>query len=136
MKLKLQILTSEKEVFNAQVDEVIVPTTAGVIGILPQHTPLVSQIAPGEIVIKNNDKSEVMAVFGGFIEVSKNNVAVLADYAARVEDIELAKAQEAKERAEKLMQEKLSQKDFIIAEAELQKALMQLRIANKYRKNR
>ncbi len=136
MKLKLQILTSEKEIFNDDVDEVVVPTTAGVIGILPQHVPLVSQIAPGEIVIKNNNDSIMMAVFGGFVEINSNNVAILADYAARVEDIELAKAEQAKERAEKLMQEKLSEKDFILAEAELQKALMQLRIANKYRKSR
>ncbi len=136
MKLKLQILTSEQEIFNEEVDEVVVPTTAGVIGVLPEHMPLVSQIAPGELVIKNNDKSEMIAVFGGFIEVSNNSVSILADYAARVEDIELAKAQQAKERADKLMQEKLSEKDFIIVESELQKALMQLRIANKYRKNR
>lgn len=133
MKLQLHILTPEKEVYNQEVDEVMIPTTDGVIGVLAEHTPLVSQIAPGELLIKTAGKTEPMAVFGGFVQVGKNTVSILADYASHVDDIELAVVEQAKERAEKLMQEKLSEQDYIAAEAELQKALMQLRIVRKYR---
>ena len=132
-QLQLHILTPEKDILKQEADEVIIPTTAGVIGVLPEHTPLVSQIAPGEILVKHAGKTSPLAVFGGFAEVSDDNVTILADYAAHVEDIELAKVEEAKERAEKLMKEKLSQVDMIHAEAELQKALMQLKVVRKYK---
>lgn len=131
--VKLHILTPEKEIYNEEADEVIIPTTAGVIGVLPNHAPLVAQIMPGELEIKHNGKNIPMAVYGGYIEINHNTVSILADYAARVEDIELAKVQEAKERAEKLMQERISEEDFAMAEAELQKALMQLRVVRKYK---
>lgn len=131
--VKLHILTPEKEIYNEEADEVIIPTTAGVIGVLPHHAPLVAQIMPGELEIKHNGKNIPMAVYGGYVEINHNTVSILADYAARVEDIELAKVQEAKERAEKLMQEKISEEDFAMAEAELQKALMQLRVVRKYK---
>lgn len=133
MKLQVHILTPEKEIFNDEADEVTLPTTEGVIGVLPKHTPLVAQIAPGEIIIQQNSKNSPLAVYGGFVDVTPDSVTILADYAARVEDIELAKVEEAKERAEKLMKEKISNEDLIIAEAELQKALMQLRVYHKHR---
>lgn len=133
MTLQVRILTPEKEIYKDEVDEVILPTTAGVIGVLPHHAPLVSQIAPGEILLKKKDQIIPLAVYGGYAEVNKLGVNILAQYAARVEDIELAKVQEAKERAEKLMKEKVSDEDFAMAEAELAKALMQLRVATKYK---
>ncbi len=135
MTLQLQILHPEKEIFNDNVEEVILPTTDGVIGVLPHHAPIVCQIAPGAVLIKKGGNTTPLAVYGGFVTVQNNMVSVLADYAARVEDLELAKVEEAKERAEKLMQEKLTNEEYILASAELQKAIMQIRVIRKYRHN-
>ncbi len=133
--MQLHIITPEKEVFNDSVDEVVLPTTDGVIGVLPHHTPVVSQIAPGEILMKKNGNTLPFAVYGGFVTVQNNVVSLLADYAEQVDNMQLAKAEEAKERAEKLMQEKLTNEDYILASAELQKAIMQIRVIRKYRHN-
>jgi len=135
MPLKLQIFTPEKEIYNEEVNEVVIPTIDGVIGVLPHHAPIVSQIAPGAVLIKKSGNTTPLAVYGGFVTVENNVVSLLADYAAHVEDIELAKAEEAKERAEKVMREKLSNEDYVIASAELQKAIMQIRLVRKYRHN-
>ena len=133
--MQLRILTPEKEIYNEEVNEVVIPTIDGVIGVLPHHASIVSQIAPGAVLIKKSDKTTPLAVYGGFVTVQNNVVSLLADYAARVEDIELAKVEEAKERAEKVMQEKLSNEDYVLASAELQKAIMQIRLIRKYQHN-
>lgn len=133
--MQLRILTPEKEIYNEDVTEVVIPTIDGVIGVLPHHAPIVSQIAPGAVLIKKSGNTTPLAVYGGFVTVQNNVVSLLADYAAHVEDIELAKAEEAKERAEKVMQEKLTDEDYTIASAELQKAIMQIRLVRKYRHN-
>ena len=133
--MQLHILTPEKAIFNDDVDEVILITTDGVIGVLPHHAPIVSQIAPGVMLIKKYGMTTPLAVYGGFVAVQNNMVSLLANYAARVEDLELANVEEAKERAEKLMQEKQTNEDYILASAELQKAIMQIRAIKKYRHN-
>ena len=75
-----------------------------------------------------------MAITGGFLEVNNNNVSILVDYAIKAEDVEIARAQEAQKRAEKLMQEKATEKDFKVAQAELIKAVLELRVANKIKR--
>lgn len=130
----LEIITPEKVVYRDEVDEAIFPTANGEIGILPNHIGLLTQIVPGEIIIKKSNKTQSIAITGGFLEVSKNHLSILADYAIKAEDIQVAKAEEAQKRAERLMKEKSTEKDFKIAQAELLKSLLQLKIAGKYRK--
>lgn len=134
MALQLEIVTPEKVVFKSEVDEVIAPTVNGQVGILPNHIGLLTKIIPGEVIIKKGSTQHLLAITGGFLEVSGNNVNILADYAVRAEDVEVARAQEAQKRAEKLMQEKKTEKDFKIAQAELIKSILELRVADKVKK--
>jgi F-type H+-transporting ATPase subunit epsilon len=133
MKLLLEIITPLKVIFKEEVDEVTLPTVNGEISILPNHVDLLTKIAPGEMVVKIGSKTDVLAITGGFLEISKNHVTILADYAVRAADIEVARAQQAQERAQKAMKEKTTDKDFIIAEGELRKAILEQKVARKHR---
>ncbi len=135
MTLHLEIITPEKTLYNDTVDEVIIPTQTGEIAVLPNHIPLVSQVSDGELIIKKNNSEQSLAISGGFVEITQNNVSILADYAIRSEDIELAKVEEAKKRAEKLMLEKTSERDFAEAQAVFQRAILELKIGSKRRRH-
>lgn len=134
MSLVLEIITPEKVVYKNEVDEVIAPTENGQIGILPGHVGLVSKVVPGELVARKGNSQELLAVTGGFLEIDKDKVTILADYAIRAQDIEVARAQEAQKRAEKLMEEKLTEEEFRVNEAEMIKAITELRVANKIKR--
>ena len=131
---QLQIITPEQKVFDDQVDEVTVPTLSGQISILPHHVNLLSQVVGGELFITKDNKRQPFAVTGGFLEVNNNTVIILADYAIHADNISLAKAQEAKERAEHLMKESATEKDIRIAEFELRKALLELEVGTKHKR--
>lgn len=133
MNLLLEIITPEKVLLKDEVDEVIVPTVTGEIAILPNHAQLLTKINPGELVIRKNGKSQSFAILGGFLEVLNNHISVLADYAIRAEDIEIAKVQEAQERAKQKMKQKDTEQNFRVAEAELRKSLLQLKVARKHK---
>lgn len=137
MNFNFEVISPEKVVYKEEVEEVILPTTVGQITILPNHISLFTQIVPGEIVIRKGGKEQYMAVTGGFLEVSSNNVSILADYAVRSEDIEVQKAIDAQKRAEKIIKEsgeKSSQKDFAIAQAEFLRSILELKVASRRRK--
>ena len=131
MKLVLEIITPLKVVLSEEVDEITIPTIEGEITILPNHVNLLTKIAAGEMVIRKSGRADLFAVTGGFLEVLNNHVNVLADYAIHVDDIEVAKVEEAKERAQKAMKEKTTEEDFRVANAELAKSLLQLKVARK-----
>jgi F-type H+-transporting ATPase subunit epsilon len=133
MKLFLKIITPVKTIFSEEIDELTVPTTTGEISILPGHIDILTKVTEGEMIIKRGGKSDNFAVTGGFLELVNNNINLLSDYVVRASDIEVAKAKEAKERAEKAMKEKQGSKEFIVAEAELRKALLELKVATKRR---
>ena len=135
MTLKLQIITPEKIVYQDVVDQITAPTKNGEITILPEHIGLLTQIVPGEIVVKKGQVSQALAITGGFMEVGKDSVSILADYAIRAEEIEVLKAQEAQKKAQKLMEEKVSEQDFAAAQSEMIKAITQLKVANKYKRH-
>ena len=127
---QLVILSPLGQIYNDSVDEVTLPTDKGDISILPHHTPLFSKLAEGIMTINKNGKKQVIALVGGFLEVGEK-VTVLSDYAIRAEDIQTAKALEAKKRAEDFIQNKQSTADLIMAEKELQKSLLELKVADK-----
>ena len=133
MKFHLSIITPNKVLLQDEVDEVIIPTTSGDVGILANHAPLLSQISSGELLIKKGDKQESMVINGGFLEMSQNNLSILADYAINTKDVDLEKTRKAKERAEKLMKEKISDVDYAELEKEFARALAELNVAKKYR---
>lgn len=131
--IHLEIVTPQKVVYKDEVDEVLVPTPKGQIGILPHHIPLVTEVISGELVIKKGNKEDFLAVAGGFLEVSPSKVTILADYAIHSDDIQVIKVEEAKQRAERLMKEKMSDEDLAQAQAELQRSLLELRVSRRRR---
>lgn len=134
MALHISIVTPEKAILETEADEIIIPTTEGEITVLPQHVPLLSQIAPGELILKKGNTTEHIAVMGGFLEISHDKITVLSDYAVHGNNISAIKAQEAKERAERKMKEKLTEEDFAVVQAEFQKAILELKVANKIKR--
>ena len=134
MTFSFEIVTPEKTVFKDDINELIVPTITGELTILPNHVSLMTQIDPGELTIKKDNKEYFLAVTGGFLQINNNIVSILADYAVRSEEIEIAKAQEAQIRAEKAMQEKASDRDFALAEAQFKRAILELKVAHRRKK--
>ncbi|MEX2013284.1 MAG: ATP synthase F1 subunit epsilon [Candidatus Levyibacteriota bacterium] len=131
MEILLEIITPEKVVYSDKVSEVLVPTDKGELGILPQHVGLFAKVVPGELTIKKGNSNQIVAITGGFLEVASNKVTILADHAIRAENIEVAKALEAKEKAEKLLKEKTTDQDMAMLEGQLRRAILELKIANK-----
>jgi F-type H+-transporting ATPase subunit epsilon len=132
MNLLLEIITPTKVVLKEEVDEVTAPAFDGEISILPNHVNLLTRLKHGELIIKKAGKSSAFAVMGGFLEVMDNKVSILADYAIKADDIEIAKAEQARERAKKLVEERKGKEDFAIAEGELRRSILELKVAKKY----
>ncbi len=128
--LRLQIITPEKTVFDDEVEQVSLPTTTGQITVLPHHVGLVTAIQPGELIYKKHQKEIRLAAGFGFAQIGKDTVKVLADLAAPEEEIEEKKIEEAKKAAEQALAQKhlLSEEEYAVAAANLQKALVQLKI--------
>lgn len=135
-KLNLEIVTPEKIVFSGKVDYLVAPGTEGIIGVLPKHIPFLSRLEPGELkVVREGQKTIYMALAGGFIHVEPpSKVTILADTAVRAETINEAKVLEAKKRAESLLSKKLSDIDFVKAEATLRKSLAELKVIRRRRR--
>lgn len=128
---QFKILSPVGQVFDDSVDEVTLPTEKGEISILPNHTALFSKLSEGIITIKKGGKKTVIAIVGGFLEVKKESTTVLSDFAIKAEDIQTARAMEAKKRAEDFIANKQSTADLIMAEKELQKSLLELKVADR-----
>lgn len=136
-QLQLKIITPERIVLDEAVDSVTLPTTEGEITILPDHIPLISTLASGDIVARVNGEDVPMAVSGGFVEVSNNDVKILADFAEHVSDLSEDAVAKARARAEELkrMKDDASVVDFEHYEAELERSLTRVKVADKW-KNR
>lgn len=134
MNLTLEIITPEKVVYKDEVAEVVVPTVNGEIAILPNHINLLTQINPGELIVKKGSVQQYLAITGGFLEVLDNKISILADYAVMAQDVEIARSQEAKKRAEKVMSEKATDNELRVAQAELIKAILELKVATKHKR--
>ncbi|GHO92442.1 ATP synthase epsilon chain [Reticulibacter mediterranei] len=117
--LHVEVVTAERELYNGEADMVSAPGAEGRLGILPRHAALLTFLTPGELRITLRDAEEPLFVSGGFLEVLNNNVTVLADTAEHAEEIDQARAEEARRRA----QERLTQAQSDVERAELQGAL-------------
>ena len=137
-KLQLSIVTAERTLLAEEdVDIVSAPGTLGRLGILPEHTPLLTTLEPGDLYFRRGQDEFHFACSGGFLQVAENNVIVLADTAERADEIDETRAEEARRRAEGLLRErdKLSQSELIRAEISLRKAITRLKVA-RYRRLR
>jgi F-type H+-transporting ATPase subunit epsilon len=128
-KLILEVITPEKLALRETVDEVVVPGLGGELGILPDHAPLISQLQTGVLSFRRGNDRRQMHVSGGFVEVLPDKVSVLADVAERAEEIDLARAQRARERAESLINSRGETADFQGAELKLKRALVRIQLA-------
>ena len=123
MPLKLDIVTATKTVLSEDVDMVIAPGAAGELGILPRHEPLLTTLKPGELRVQQNGQWDTLAVAGGFMQVDQRGVSILADAAERGEEIDEARAEAARGRAESELQSAQSAGDTQ-AQAQAQLALL------------
>lgn len=115
--IKFEIVTPEKTVLKEPITQITVPTRDGEITVLPKHVPLVSILKPGVIEARKEDgSSEIMAISGGFIEVLRDKVVILADAAERAEEIDIDRAEEARARAEKTKEEIIHKDDVRFAD--------------------
>lgn len=129
MPFRLEVVTAERVVLSDEVDQVIVPGAAGRMGVLARHEPLLTSLVPGEMdIIKNGQRTE-FAVSGGFMEVLPDRVTILADTAERADEIDEARAEAARQRAEALLRERRSDQEASLAESQLQRAMVRLTVA-------
>ena len=135
-KLNVEVVSAERLVFAGEADMVIAPGAAGVIGILPRHAPLLTSLTPGALRIKQGGDEVVMAVSGGFLQVHNNRVEVLTDAAERAEEIDEARALEARRRAEGALAEHPRGRGTEVeaAEAALRRSLARLKVAEMRRR--
>ena len=135
--LRLEIITAERIVLTEEaVASVRVPASEGIVGILPRHAPLMTTLAPGELIMRKGDEEESFFVTGGFLEVRDNHIAVLADASERAEEIDVDRAEEARQRAEEALKEKRDSAELAAAEAAMRRALIRLRLAQRARGRR
>ena len=128
---QLEIVTPEKMVVKDVAEECQIPGKNGYLGILPGHAPLITELAVGEITYKNQGYTHHLAVAWGFAEVLPNKVTVLAETAERAEEIDLRRAEEAKQRAEERLKSGNTEVDYDRAENALQRAETRIQVAEK-----
>jgi len=128
-----EIITAERIVFKGDVDMVVAPGIDGQLGILPHHAPLMTALSIGELVLHMAGQEDtVMAIGGGFMEVGPQHVTILADSAERAEEIDEARADAARQRAQTTMaQARAEQEDFIKAETALRRSVLRLKVAKR-----
>jgi F-type H+-transporting ATPase subunit epsilon len=132
-KLTLEIVTPDRALVNEQVDEVQLPGSEGYFGVLPGHTPLLASLQVGELWYRVGQEKHYLAIAFGFVEVLPDRVTVLAQIAEKAQDINVARAEAAKKRAEERVAKPQSDVDFERARAALMKSLIRLQVASRAR---
>ena len=137
MGIRVDIVTAERLVFSEDADIVMVPGVEGELGILPHHAPIMTMIKPGEVLVRKGTEEYSLAVSGGFLEVKPDHITILADAAERADEIEIARAEAAKKRAEESLKGRTTaETDLANAEASLRRAMARLKVAEKRRSRR
>lgn len=131
--LKLEIVTPEARTYSENVEMVTLPGVEGEMGIYPNHVPLLTQIVPGEIVARKDGRDVFLAVGEGFVQVTGESVAIMTDMAVKADDIDEAKVEEARRRAEARLAEKLSDEESAMVGAALARSLAQLKVKRRRR---
>jgi F-type H+-transporting ATPase subunit epsilon len=126
--LKLEIVTPEARVYSEDVEMLTLPGIDGEMGIYPQHVPLMTQIVAGEVLARKGGQDAFLAVGDGFAEITGDHVSILTDMAIRAENIDEAKAEEARRRAEARLSQKLDDEQAAAAAAVLAHSLAQLQV--------
>jgi F-type H+-transporting ATPase subunit epsilon len=130
--LKLEIVTPEAKTYSEDVESVTLPGIEGEMGVFPQHVPLMTQIVSGEIAVRKGGQDYFLAVGEGFVEITAERVAVLTDMAIRAEQIDEAKAEEARQRAQARLSEHIDDEEAARVNASLAQALAQIRVKRRH----
>jgi F-type H+-transporting ATPase subunit epsilon len=131
--LRLEIVTPDAIVYSEDADLVTLPSVEGMLGILPHHVGLMTQLAPGEIMVRRDGHDKFLAVGEGFVEVTGKGVAILTDMAIAADKIDEAKAEEARQRAEARLRQKISAAEIASVNASLARSLAQLQVIRRRR---
>ncbi len=134
--IRLDIVTAEQQVYSDEVDVIVAPGIEGELAILPHHAPLMTTLQPGELRVKQGGQEFSLAISGGFLEVRPDRVTILADAAERAEEIDIARAEEAKRRAEEQLDRPATEVDSIRAEAALRRSLVRIKVGEKRMRRR
>jgi F-type H+-transporting ATPase subunit epsilon len=126
--LRLEIVTPDAIVYAEDVEMVTLPSVEGELGILPQHVSLMTQLVPGEMIVRRGGHDEFLAVGEGLVEVTGKRVSILTDMAVAADKIDEAKAEEARQRAEARLREKVSAEEIATVNASLARSLAQLQV--------
>lgn len=129
--LRLEVVTPDKTVVSEDVDMVICPGSEGEFGVLPRHISLLSALKMGALRFRKGEQDECLFISGGFVDVNADKCSVLAESAERACDIDTARAEAARERAERRLREHDEEVDETRAEIALKRAIMRLQIAQK-----
>ena len=133
--IKIKIVTPEQTVYEDEVSQATLPTIDGEVTILPDHIPYITALKAGEIILKKGEEIIHLAISGGFIEFNNNILIILADTVERAEEIDLKRAEEAKQRAEELQKQRITIDDMEYAKtaALVEKELVRIKVARKHR---
>lgn len=132
--LRLEIVTPEGIVYSDDVEMVTLPGSVGQMGIYPEHVPLMTQMVPGEIIVRKGGRDTFIATGEGLIDVTARRVSILTDLAVEADRIDEAKAEEARRRAEARLREKLSDEEIASTNASLARSLAQLHVKRRQRR--
>ena len=131
---KLEIVTAERMVFSDEVSALIAWGVEGQLGILPHHAPLMTMLQPGDLMIRKDKEEDYLAISGGFLEVRPDKVIILADACERIDEIDIARAEEAKKRAQETLKLGPLTADAAAAEAALRRSIARLKVAERKRR--
>jgi len=131
---KLEIVTAERMVFSDEVSALIAWGLEGQLAILPHHAPLMTMLQPGDLMIRKDKEEDYLAISGGFLEVRPDKVIILADACERVDEIDIARAEEAKKRAQETLKLGPLTADAAAAEAALRRSIARLKVAERKRR--
>jgi len=132
--LKLEIVTPNAVVYSEDVEMVTLQGVEGQMGIYPQHVRLMTQLVPGEMIVHKGGRDDFLAVGEGLVEITNDRVAIVTDMAVAAENIDEARAEEARQRAAARLQEKLSSQDLASVNAMLTRSLAQLSVKRRHRR--
>ena len=138
MTIRCEIVSQDRTVFEGDVDMVVLPGTDGEMGILPNHSPLLSTIRLGVVKVRVNQQEELFTITGGLVEVQPDIVTILADAAENVEEINISRAEEARQRAAQRLAEGPSPGTdaYLAAEAALRRSTLRLEVARRLGRTR
>jgi F-type H+-transporting ATPase subunit epsilon len=132
--IKLEIVTPKGISYSDDVDIVTLQSVEGQIGVLPHHVRLMTQLVPGELVIRKGGHSEFLALGGGLVEVRGDRISIATDMAIAVENINEAAVEEARQRAAARLKEKISSEEVAVVNASLARSLAELRVKRRHRR--